>query len=70
MTILVRTLDIDYHSTNAMAHITVGTASPNIKPMESNALLDAWTKGRPGVRDVLVKGQISLDGTVRAMLSR
>ena len=74
MAVLARLPEVEqngFKSVNAMAHITVGTASEGIKPVESNALLEGWEKGtRKGVRDKRITGSVVLEGPVRAVLSR
>lgn len=71
MTIATRLLDPEWSSTNAVAHITVGTASAEIKPKESNELLERWLKrNMEGVREAGIAGQVVLEGTVRGMISR
>ena len=60
-------------TTNATAHITVGTASPNIKPFESNNVLARWLQegsGANGIKELAVKGSVELEGTVRGVLQK
>ena len=61
-----------WESTNATAHITIGTASPNIKPFESNALLAKWLHEGTGagIKEMSVKGNVELEGTVRGVLQK
>ena len=62
-----------FSSVNSVAHVTVGTAAPNVKPVESNALLERWMKegsGPNGIKEVAVKGNVELEGTVRGILQR
>ncbi|KAF2452398.1 RNA ligase-domain-containing protein [Lineolata rhizophorae] len=63
-----------FDSVNPIAHVTVGTADQSIKPKESNDLLQKWmeegTGGPTGIRDVVVKGSVVLDGSVRGVLQR
>lgn len=66
-----------WRSVNAVAHITVGTSSPAIKPVESNALLARWlaegaggaagAAGANGIFEVVVEGNVELEGIVRAV---
>lgn len=75
MGILVRLLDAGYNqgypSVNRHAHITVGTATDNIKPKETNDLLTAWHEGgNAQIQDVKVKGSVVLEGGVKAVMSR
>ncbi|OAP60758.1 hypothetical protein AYL99_05760 [Fonsecaea erecta] len=62
-----------WRSANAITHITVGTAGPDIKPKESNDLLAQWesgeTKGRL-IHDKEVPGGVILDGDVKAVFQR
>ncbi|KAK5123070.1 hypothetical protein LTR85_003266 [Meristemomyces frigidus] len=60
-------------STNKTAHITVGTAAPTIKPVESNNLLANWLQegsGASGITELPIKGSVELEGTVRAVLQK
>lgn len=63
-----------FSSTNKLPHITVGTASPDIKPKESNDLLARWMQEgctpQNGIHDMLVAGNVELEGTVKCILSR
>lgn len=63
-----------FSSTNKLPHITVGTASPDIKPKESNDLLAKWMQEgstpQNGIRDMLVAGNVELVGSVKCILSR
>lgn len=60
-------------TTNATAHVTVGTAEAGIKPKESNDLLSRWLRegsGANGIMELTVQGNVELEGTVRGVLSR
>ena len=62
-----------WRSVNATAHITVGTASPNIKPMESNALLARWLQagsGTSGIKEMAVQGNVELEGVMKGVLQK
>ena len=62
-----------WRTVNATAHITVGTAAQNIKPVESNNLLARWLKegsGANGIHQMMVKGNGDVEGTVRGILQR
>jgi tRNA ligase len=62
-----------FTSVNHTPHITVGTARPDIKPVESNHLLARWLQegsGANGINELVVKGNVELDGTVRGVLQR
>lgn len=71
MCMVVRLLDEGWESTNSVAHITLGTASSDIKPKESNMLLEKWLEvgsgGESGIEETEIKGNIVLDGTVKAV---
>jgi tRNA ligase len=66
--------DVVFESVNPVAHITVGTASQDIKPKESNDLLQRWLNegsgGDSGIGELSVKGNIVLEGSVRGVLGR
>jgi tRNA ligase len=63
--------DGKWESVNRIAHITVGTASPAVKPKESNDLLERWLDGKTdGVDEEKVKGSVVLDGVVKGVLQR
>ena len=77
MCIVVRLLDAEetgFNTTNQVAHITVGTASPHIKPKESNDLLTRWlvkgSKGANGISELGFEKKAVLHGTVKAVLQR
>jgi tRNA ligase len=62
-----------WRTVNATAHITVGTAAPDIKPVESNRLLARWLQegsGESGIREMMVKGSVDVEGAVRVVLQR
>jgi tRNA ligase len=63
-----------FESVNPVAHITVGTASQDIKPKESNDLLQRWLNGGSGgdtgIGEIAVKGNVTLEGSVRGVLGR
>ncbi|KAF1953286.1 tRNA ligase [Byssothecium circinans] len=68
------TEELVFETVNAVAHITVGTASPAVKPKESNDLLQRWLNegsgSQTGIHVAPVKGNITLDGSVRGVLGR
>jgi tRNA ligase len=68
------TEQLAFESVNPVAHITVGTASQDVKPKESNDLLQRWLNGgsggETGIREASVKGKVVLDGSVRGVLGR
>lgn len=60
-------------STNSIPHITVGTASSDIKPVESNHLLARWEAGElhgSQIHEKEVPGGVILDGTVQPEFQR
>jgi tRNA ligase len=60
-------------SHNAIPHITVGTAGPEIKPVESNALLARWEAGDTTGKvfyEKEVPGSVILDGVVKPEFQR
>ena len=56
---------IAWPNANAIAHITIGTASSDIKPKESNDLLQRWSAGDNQVWEKEVAGAKVLDGNVK-----
>ncbi|KAJ4296367.1 tRNA ligase [Kalmusia sp. IMI 367209] len=66
--------EVSFQTVNPIAHVTVGTASADIKPKESNDLLQRWLNegsgGETGIREASVKGNVVLDGSVRGVLGR
>ena len=70
MCIVVSILDAGWESANATPHITVGTASSDIKPKESNDLLQHWSQTGPGgvVMEQEMETLIELYGSVRAVM--
>ncbi|EME50251.1 hypothetical protein DOTSEDRAFT_68956 [Dothistroma septosporum NZE10] len=62
-----------FNSVNQTAHVTVGTASPDVKPKESNDLLARWLRegsGQNGIHELAVRGNVELEGSVKGVLSR
>jgi tRNA ligase len=59
---------------NAIPHITVGTASPDVKPKESNDLLQRWHEvgsgGETGIFEAEVPGVKLVDGMVGVVMMR
>jgi tRNA ligase len=66
------TEELVFETVNPVAHITVGTASQNIKPKESNDLLQRWLNQGSGndIGEISVKGNAIIDGSVRGVLGR
>lgn len=74
MCIVARLLDEGWESQNAVAHLTIGTAGPEIKPKESNTLLEKWHEagsgGKTGINELEIEGNITLNGDVKAVMGR
>ena len=70
MCIVVRLLNGGWESANSVSHVTVGTAGAEIKPKESNELLERWIEGESGgkIMDVEVGGNVEVIGSVRAVM--
>jgi tRNA ligase len=61
---------IAWPSANSIPHITIGTASPDVKPVESNQLLAHWEAGEGAVHEKEIPGGIVLDGNVKPVFQR
>ncbi|KAJ5880719.1 uncharacterized protein N7473_011772 [Penicillium subrubescens] len=66
--------DSTFPCANAIPHITVGTASPDVKPKESNDLLQRWHEvgsgGETGIFEAEVPGVKLVDGLVGVVMMR
>ncbi|KAJ5811742.1 hypothetical protein N7474_008043 [Penicillium riverlandense] len=66
--------DAQWPCVNVVPHITVGTAGPNIKPKESNDLLQRWLEvgsgGETGIFEAEVQGVRVVEGIFGAVMSR
>ncbi|KAJ5113671.1 hypothetical protein N7456_002205 [Penicillium angulare] len=64
----------DLPCANAIPHITIGTAAPDVKPKESNDLLKRWLEvgsgGDTGIFEAEVKGVKMIDGKVDLAMMR
>ncbi|CEN62199.1 Putative tRNA ligase (Eurofung) [Aspergillus calidoustus] len=64
----------DWMCVNPLPHVTVGTASPQIKPKESNDLLQRWLKEGSGegtgIWEAEIPGVKVVNGTVSVVMSR
>lgn len=64
----------EWETANKIAHVTIGTASKDIKPKESNDLLQRWLQDGSGegsgINEIMVRGQVVLDGVVKGVLQR
>ncbi|KAI4245466.1 MAG: hypothetical protein L6R40_002527 [Gallowayella cf. fulva] len=74
MCVVARLLDEGWKSVNVVAHVTIGTAAQNIKPKESNDLLERWLEvgsgGDTGIGELLVEGNVVLKGDVKAVMQQ
>lgn len=62
-----------FTTVNKTAHVTVGTAAPSIKPVESNSLLERWLQegsGANGIMEMAIKGNVELEGSAKAVLRK
>jgi tRNA ligase len=68
--------EVAFVSANEVSHVTVGTASQDIKPKESNDLLRLWleegSQGEEGngIFELEVKGVKVVEGVVKGILQR
>jgi tRNA ligase len=73
MAIVVRVQSPEWEFTNKVPHITVGTISPDVKPKQSNSLLEEWLandNGRDiGIHEAALQGVV-VNATVQGVLSR
>ncbi|KAK0660052.1 tRNA ligase 1 [Lasiodiplodia hormozganensis] len=64
----------EWETANNIAHVTVGTASKDIKPKESNDLLKRWLQEGSGegsgIKEIMIHGQVVLDGVVKGVPQR
>ncbi|RDW66262.1 tRNA ligase [Coleophoma cylindrospora] len=74
MAIVARLTDENWECVNEIAHITVGTIGPDVKPKESNDLLKRWlaegSGDNSGIGEVAFEGRQTIPGTVQGVLSR
>ena len=74
MAIVVRLVDQGWESVNTVPHITVGTRRDDIKPKESNDLLQKWLQEgsgeQTGISEAVIKGGLVVEGVVHGVLSR
>lgn len=66
--------EVGWPCANNIPHITIGTASPDIKPKESNDLLQRWLEfgsgGHTGIYEIEVKGVKVVNGIVGPVMMR
>ncbi|KAH0522711.1 hypothetical protein TsFJ059_006514 [Trichoderma semiorbis] len=75
MAIVVRLFDAEnkWECVNKVAHITVGTRDPAVKPKESNDLLAKWLEvgaGNEGIQEVVFADKPTLKGQVKGVTLR
>lgn len=74
MAIVARLTTEGWECVNEIAHITVGTRAPAVKPKESNDLLHRWLREgsseESGLRDAVIKSRVEVEGSVKGILSR
>jgi tRNA ligase len=74
MAVVARLVDEEWECTNSVAHVTIGTRSPDVKPKESNDLLQRWlvvgSGGDTGIGEAGIEGRIVIEGVVKGILSR
>jgi len=74
MAIVARLVDEGWECTNEVAHVTVGTRGPEVKPKESNDLLHRWISqgsgDESGIGELVIEGRQVVDGVVKGVLSR
>lgn len=74
MAIVARLVDGDWECVNEVAHVTVGTSTPDVKPKESNDMLKRWlvegSGDESGMGEVAIEGRNVVDGIVNGILSR
>ena len=74
MAIVARLVDENWECVNKIAHITVGTRGPEVKPKESNDLLERWIEqgsgDETGIREIAVEDRQIVHGIVKGVLSR
>ena len=74
MAIVARLVDEGWECTNKVAHVTVGTRGPEVKPKESNDLLGRWIErgsgDDTGIGEIAIEGRQVVQGTVKGILSR
>ena len=73
MAIVVRLVSEGWECVNPVPHITVGTRADDVKPKESNDLLQQWLQmgsgEETGIFETVIQG-VTVDGTVHAVLQK
>jgi tRNA ligase len=74
MAIVARLVDEGWECVNKVAHVTVGTRGPEVKPKESNDLLGRWIENgsgdETGIGEIAIEGRQVVHGIVKGVLSR
>jgi len=72
MCIVARLLDEGWETANEVAHVTVGTAAQDIKPKESNDLLQRWLENgtATGIGEAEIGGHVEVYGSVKAVMQQ
>lgn len=74
MSIVARVIDEGWECDNKVAHVTVGTRGPDVKPKESNDLLARWLEqgsgDESGIGEAVIEGRHVAEGVVKGVLSR
>ncbi|KAL3420802.1 fungal tRNA ligase adenylyltransferase [Phlyctema vagabunda] len=74
MAIVARLADEEWECTNKIAHITIGTRDKEVKPKESNDLLQRWliegSGDASGIGEIAIGDRQTVSGTVKGVLSR
>jgi len=72
MCIVARLLDHRWETSNEVAHVTIGTARQDIKPKESNDLLQKWLEHGTeiGIGDCEIAGLVEVYGNVKAVMQQ
>jgi tRNA ligase len=74
MAVVARLVDDGWECVNKVAHVTIGTRGPEVKPKESNDLLGRWIEhgsgDETGIGEIAIEGRQVVHGTVKGVLSR
>jgi len=73
MAIVVRLVSEGWECVNPVPHITVGTRDNDVKPKESNDLLQQWLQvgsgEETGIYETVIQG-VTVDGAVHGVLQK
>ena len=74
MAVVARLVGEGWECANKVSHITVGTRGPEVKPKESNDLLERWLEqgsgDHSGIGEITLEYRQVVHGTVKGVLSR